>query len=66
MKAFAGIVVGGTVTLLIFKLLATLVLPLLGAMIGLVLMVIKWVVLAMVAYFVYSMFFKRRREQEVA
>jgi hypothetical protein len=66
MKAFAGMFVGGTIALILFKLLATLLLPLLGAMIGFFFTVMKLLLLAAVAYFVYSMIFKKKREQEVA
>lgn len=65
MKAFGTMFVGGTIALILFKILAALLLPLLGTVIGFFFTVMKLMVLAVVAYFVYSMVFKRKKEQEV-
>lgn len=65
MRTFAGLFVGGIATLLIVKLLMGLFLPLLGLVLGLLGMAVKFTLFALVAYFVYRFFTGRRREREV-
>ena len=63
MRTFAGLFVGGTVAVVILKLLAALALPFLGTLLGFVMTVVKFGLIALVAYFVYTMVFKRRRQE---
>ena len=66
MRTFAAITAGGVLGVLVLKLLATLVLPILGMLVGLVMTGVKLVLMAAVAYFVYSLIFKRKRQEERA
>lgn len=61
MKGFATLTVAGIAGLLLLKILTALVLPVFGALMGMVFLVIKIALLGVVAYLVYS-FFKRRDE----
>ena len=61
MKTFAAVTVSGVAGVVLFKLLATLLVPLLGMFLGLLAMTVKFAVIAAVGFFVYSMF-KRRKE----
>lgn len=61
MKGFATLTVAGIAGLLLLKILTALVLPVFGALIGMVFLVIKIILLGVVAYMVYS-FLKRRDE----
>lgn len=65
MRMTAGLFVGGAISLLIFKLLAAFVFPLLGALIGFLMMAVKLALLAAIVYFVYSMIFKKKKSAEV-
>jgi hypothetical protein len=48
----------------LWKLFATILLPLLGVVVGLVATVVKLVLMAAVIYFLYSLIKKRREEAE--
>jgi hypothetical protein len=66
MRTFVGLFAGGAIALVIFKILAALLFPFLGMFIGLLVTGVKLVLLAGVAYFVYSLVFKRRKEESDA
>ena len=65
MKAFATLTVTGVAGVVLFKLLATLLFPLLGLFFGLLAMTIKFAVIAAVVFFVYSMI-RKRKEADAA
>jgi hypothetical protein len=65
MKAFAALTVTGVAGVVLFKLLATLLFPLLGLVFGLLAMTIKFAVIAAVIFFVYSMI-RKRKEADAA
>jgi hypothetical protein len=66
MRAFGALFVGGITGIVILKLLATLLFPLLGFMVGLVGMAFKIVLFGTIAYFVYTLLKGRRdRSAEV-
>lgn len=65
MKTFAALTVTGVAGILLFKLLAALIFPLFGLFIGLMIMTVKFALVAAVIFFVYSMF-KKRREADLA
>ncbi len=60
MRTFAALTTTGVLGILMFKLLASLFLPILGLLFGLVAMVVKFALIAAVIFFVYSMLKKRR------
>lgn len=64
MRTFGALFVGGVTGIVILKLLATLLFPLLGFMVGLVGMVFKILLFGAIAYFVYTLI-KDKREREV-
>lgn len=66
MRTFAAISAGGVLGILLFKLLATIFFPMLGLLIGILVTGVKLLLLAAVVYFVYSLIFKRRNEEEAA
>jgi hypothetical protein len=66
MRTFAGMFVGGIAALLLFKLMAGLILPLIGIVVGLVAMAFKIAIFVAIAYFVYSLVRNRKREQTVS
>jgi hypothetical protein len=55
--------IGGAISIVLFKLLAALFLPLLGAFVGLLMMTVKLALVAAVIYFLYTVFFKRKRDE---
>lgn len=61
MKTFAGFVAGGAITLVVLKLLAALLLPILGSFLALVMTAVKLVLVAGVVYLAYSLLLKRKR-----
>ena len=65
MRTFAALSISGVVGLLLFKLLAALVFPLFGVVMGLLAMTVKFALIAAVIFFVYSMI-KKKREADVA
>lgn len=64
MKSFAKVAVAGISGVVLFKLFATILFPLLGLLFGLLAMTVKLAVIAAVAFFVYSMIRKRKAEAE--
>ena len=64
MRNFAAITAGGVLGVLLLKLLASVFFPLLAMMVGVLMVGLKLLFFAAVAYFVYSMLFKRRKERE--
>lgn len=60
MKTFATITVAGVAGVVLFKLVAALVFPLLGLAVGLLAMTVKFALIAAVIFFVYSMIKKRK------
>ena len=66
MRSFAGMFVGGIAALLLFKLFAGLVLPLIALVMGLVGVAFKVALFVAIGWFVYSLVRSRRREQTVA
>jgi hypothetical protein len=66
MRTFAALTVSGVVGLLLFKLIASLIFPLLGVFVGLLAMTVKFALIAAVIFFVYSMIRKKKREADMA
>jgi hypothetical protein len=64
MRTIGALFVGGVTGIVILKLLATLLFPLLGFMVGLVGMAFKIVLFGAIAYFVYTLL-RGRRDREV-
>jgi hypothetical protein len=64
MKTFAALTVAGITGIVLLKLFATILLPLLGMLFGLLAMTVKLALIAGVIFFVYSMIKKRRNEAE--
>jgi len=62
MKAFATLTVAGISGIVLLKLLATIILPLLGTVLGLMAMTFKFAMIVAVGFFIYSMLRKRREE----
>ena len=59
MKSFVKLTVAGLSGVVLFKLFATILFPLLGMMLGLIAMTVKLALIAAVIFFVYSMIKKR-------
>lgn len=66
MRTFVGMFAGGAIAIVIFKILATLLIPFLGMFVGLFVTTVKILLLAAIGYLVYSLIFKRRREKAEA
>lgn len=66
MRTLGTMFVGGIAALLVLKLFAGLVLPLIGLLFGLVAMALKIAIVAAIGYFVYSLVRDRKRESSVA
>ena len=66
MRTFAGLFVGGVAALLLFKVVAGLIFPLIALVVGLVGMAVKIAIFIAIGYFVYSLVRNRKREQTVA
>lgn len=62
MKTFAALTVAGVAGLVILKLLAALLLPMLGLLFGLVALTMKLALVAALGFFVYSMIKKGRNK----
>jgi hypothetical protein len=60
MKTFATLTVSGVVGIVLFKLLAGMLFPLLGVVVGLLLLTVKIAIFAAIGYFIYSMIRKRK------
>ncbi len=65
MKTFAALTVAGVAGLVALKLLAALLLPMLGLLFGLVALTMKLALIAALGFFVYSMI-KRGRNKAAA
>jgi hypothetical protein len=66
MRTFAGWFVGGVAALVLFKLVAGLILPLIALVMGLFAMAIKIAIFVAIGWFVYSLVRNRKREQTVS
>lgn len=62
MKTFAALTVAGVAGLVVLKLLAALLLPMLGLFLGLVALTMKLALIAALGFFVYSMIKKGRNK----
>lgn len=60
MKSFAKLAVAGISGVVLFKLFATILFPILGLMFGLLALTVKFALIAAVVFFVYSMIRKRK------
>lgn len=65
MKSFAKFAVLGVSSIVLFKLLASIFLPVLGLALGLLALTVKLAMIAAVVFFLYSIFRKPRRDVEV-
>jgi hypothetical protein len=65
MRTFVGFAAGGVIALVLLKILAAFLLPILGSLVALFAVGVKLVVLAAIVYFAYSLFLKNRRKREV-
>ena len=65
MKTFATLTVTGVAGVILFKLLAALIFPLLGLFLGLLGMTIKFALVAAVVFFVYSLVKKKKEADAV-
>ena len=61
MKAFAALTVTGLAGLFLLKLMAAVLLPALGVLLGIVALTMKVALFAAVGFFIYSMVRKRAR-----
>lgn len=64
MKTLATLTVAGISGIVLLKLFATILFPLLGLLFGLLAMTVKLALIAGVIFFVYSMIKRRRAEAE--
>jgi hypothetical protein len=64
MKSFAKLAVAGISGVVLFKLFATVLFPILGLMLGLLALTVKFALIAAVVFFVYSMTRKRKPESD--
>lgn len=64
MKSFAKLAVVGFSGVVFFKLFATLIIPLLGMLLGILAMTVKLAVIAAVAFFIYSLIRKPEKPAE--
>lgn len=64
MRSFAAFTVAGIAGIVLLKLLATVLFPLIGVFLGLLAMTVKFALIAAVIFFVYSMIRKRKDERE--
>ncbi|MEX2470560.1 MAG: hypothetical protein WEA34_00170 [Gemmatimonadota bacterium] len=62
MKTFAALTVAGVAGLVVLKLLAALLLPMLGLLFGLVALAMKLALVAALGFFVYSMIQRGRNK----
>jgi hypothetical protein len=65
MKSFAKLAVVGVSSVVLFKLFASVFLPMMGMLFGLLAMTVKLALIAAVVFFIYSLFRKREQEVEV-
>ena len=64
MRNFAAFTVAGVAGIVLLKLLAALLFPLLGILVGLLMTTVKFALIAAVIFFVYSLIRKRKEERE--
>lgn len=64
MKSFAKLAVAGISGVVLLKLFATIIFPLLGIMLGLIGLTVKLALIAAVIFFLYGMIKKRDEPQE--
>ena len=62
MKTFATLTFAGVTGIVLLKLFATILFPLLGMIFGLLAMTVKFALIAAVGFFIYSLIKKRRDE----
>lgn len=62
MMRFGAMMAGGVLGLVILKLLAALMFPLLGALMGMMMMGLKVLFWLAIGYVVYRLFFRKRKE----
>ncbi len=60
MRTFAALTVTGVASVVLFKLFASVVFPLVGVVFGLMAMTVKWALIAAVVFFIWSMIKKRK------
>lgn len=65
MKTFAALTVAGVAGLVVLKLLAALLLPMLGLFFGLIALTMKLALIAALGFFVYSMIKRGRNKAAV-
>jgi len=65
MRTFAPLAFAAISGVVLWKLFATILLPVLGMLLGLIGMTLKFALIAGVAFFIYSMIRKRREEARV-
>jgi cytochrome b subunit of formate dehydrogenase len=63
MRTFATLSLAGISGIVIFKLLLAVMFPMFGMILGLVIMTVKFALVAAVIFFVYSMIRKKKEEQ---
>lgn len=66
MKPFVRLAVVGVSGVVLFKLFATILIPLLGVMLGIFMLTLKIALIAAVGFFIYSLFFKKDDADERA
>ena len=64
MRAFGTVAVAGISGVILWQLFTTILLPLLGVVLGLLAMVARFALIAGVIFFVYSLIKKRREQAE--
>jgi hypothetical protein len=64
MRAFGTVAVAGISGVILWQLFTTILLPMLGVVLGLLAMAAKFALIAAVGFFVYSLIKKRREQAE--
>ena len=64
MRAFGTVAVAGISGVILWQLFTTILLPMLGVLLGLLAMTAKFALIAAVGFFVYSLIKKRREQAE--
>ncbi|HUP53183.1 MAG TPA: hypothetical protein VM198_11950 [Longimicrobiales bacterium] len=64
MRAFGTVALAGISGVILWQLFTTILLPLLGVVLGLLAMAAKFALIAAVGFFVYSLIKKRREQAE--
>lgn len=64
MRAFGTVAVAGISGVILWQLFTTILLPMLGVLLGLLAMAAKFALIAAVGFFVYSLIKKRREQAE--